>query len=69
MVTIAAIDGYRGAFTFSEVFNRNDQAEILLVNQQNDLKGDKFSVFPAADFFSDRVIRGINEIYIDIIEE
>lgn len=69
MITISAIDGYRAAFSFSELFNRNDQAEMLLIDRQDDLKGGKFSIFPAADFFSDRAIKAINGIYFDIIEE
>ena len=69
IITITAIDGYRVAFSFSEVFNRNDQAEVLLIDRQQDQKGGMFSLFPAADFFSDRAIKAINGIYIDIIEE
>ena len=69
IVTISAKDGYRAAYSFSEIFNRNDQAEILLINRDEDRQGGKFSIFPAADFFSDRAVKAINEIYVDFIDE
>lgn len=47
----------------------NNQAEILLINRDEDQQGGKFSIFPAADFFSDRAVKAINEIYVDFIDE
>ena len=65
MITIAGIDGYRAAFTLSEIINRNDHSELLII-ERNKLEGDgKFSIFPACDFFSDRAIKAISEIHID----
>jgi hypothetical protein len=58
----AAADGYRCVFTFSEIFNRNDQAEVLLVEDQKDEDGGVFRIFPAADFFSDRAVKAMSEI-------
>jgi hypothetical protein len=69
MVTISAKDGYRVAYSFSEIFNRNDQSEVLLINRDEDQQGGKFSIFPAADFFSDRAVKAINGIYMDFINE
>ena len=69
MITISAIDGYRVAFSFSEMFNRNDQAEVLLINRGGNQTNGKFSIFPAADFFSDRAIKAIDGIYFDIIDD
>ncbi len=60
---IAADDGYRGVFTYSELCNRNDQAEILLVCRPESTHDGIFSLFPSCDFFSDRAIKGINAIY------
>jgi hypothetical protein len=59
---VAAIDGYRCVYTFSEIFNRNDQAEVLLVEAQKNQDGGVFRLFPAADFFSDRAIKAVSEI-------
>ncbi len=60
---VAADDGYRGAFTYSELCNRNDQAEVLLICRPEDTNNGIFRLFPSCDFFSDRAIKGINAIY------
>jgi hypothetical protein len=59
---IASIDGYRVVFTFSEIFNRNDQAELLVVEDKDNQDGGAFRLFPAADFFSDRAVKAVSEI-------
>jgi hypothetical protein len=59
---IAAADGYRCVFTFSEIFNRNDQAEVLLIEDPKNTDGGAFRLFPAGDFFSDRAIKAVSEI-------
>jgi len=60
---IAADDGYRAVFTYSELCNRNDQAEVLLVCKPKLKNNGIFRLFPSCDFFSDRAIKGINTIY------
>ncbi len=62
MVVIAGADGYRAAFTLSEIVNRNDQQEVLLIGSNNYDGAGRFSLFPAGDFFSDRAIKAIMEI-------
>jgi hypothetical protein len=59
---VASVDGYRAVFTYSEIFNRNDQAEILLIDDPKNQDGGAFRLFPAADFFSDRAVKAIMEI-------
>jgi hypothetical protein len=58
-----SVDGYRIALSYSELCNRNDQAEFLLIDEGKGQSGGRYSVFPAADFFSDRAIKAIHEIY------
>ncbi len=62
MVVIAGVDGYRAAFTLSEIVNRNDQQEVLVIDSDNYEGAGRFSLFPAGDFFSDRAIKAIMEI-------
>lgn len=62
LVVIAGLDGYRAAFTLSEIVNRNDQQEVLIVDRENYEGAGRFSLFPAGDFFSDRAIKAIMEI-------
>jgi len=64
IVCIAAEDGYRSTASFSEIFNRNDQQELLLVKTQPDEDGGLFRIFPACDFFSDRAIKSVKEIHL-----
>jgi hypothetical protein len=59
---IAGADGYRCALSYSEIFNRNDQAEFLLISTPSEDDGGRFRMFPAPDFFSDRAIKAISEI-------
>ncbi len=64
ILVISAVDGYRGVFTFSEIFNRNDQSEILLIPDPTNVDdGGAFRIFPSCDFFSDRAIKAVNAIY------
>ena len=66
---VVAKDGYRGVFTFSEIMNRNDQAEVLLICYPEAKNKGKFRLFPACDFFSDRAIKSITGIYFSVNEE
>jgi hypothetical protein len=59
----ASVDGYRVAVSLSELFNRNDQTEFLLVDRGDDPDGGRFSIFPAPDFFSDRAVKAVSHIY------
>jgi len=65
IVTVVANDGYRTVFTYSEIMNRNDQSEVLVVDMGENTENGRFRLFPAADFFSDRAIFAIEEIYLD----
>jgi hypothetical protein len=59
---VASVDGYRCVYSFSEIFNRNDQAEVLLIEDPENQDGGVFRFFPAGDFFSDRAIKAVSEI-------
>lgn len=59
---VSAPDGYRAVFTYSEIFNRNDQAEVLIVSQTGIKSKGAYLLYPAADFFSDRSIRCLSEV-------
>lgn len=61
LITIGK-DGYRCVFTVAEVFNRNDQAELLIFDEGTNTDGGRYKLFPAADFFSDRAIKSLVEI-------
>jgi beta-aspartyl-peptidase (threonine type) len=62
IAVIAGVDGYRAAFTLSEIVNRNDQQEVLVIDHGDEEGAGRFSLFPAGDFFSDRAIKSIMEV-------
>jgi len=64
VICIAGQDGYRSALSFSELFNRNDQQEFLLIRTEPAEDGGLFRIFSAADFFSDRAIKSVSEIHL-----
>jgi hypothetical protein len=59
---IAAVDGYRCAISYSELFNRNDQQEFLIIRGKTGEDGGLFRMFATPDFFSDRAIKSVSEI-------
>jgi len=62
LFVFAGLDGYRVAITYAELFNRNDQAEFLLISDPENKEGGCFKLFPAPDFFSDRAVKSLNEV-------
>lgn len=66
---ISAEDGYRAVFTYSELMNRNDQSEILLIEDTENKDGGAFRLFPSCDFFSDRAIKSVKEIHFSNLNE
>jgi len=66
---VVSKDGYRVVFTYSELMNRNDQSEVLLVCRPEISHNGIFRLFPTCDFFADRATKGINEIYFSAKEQ
>lgn len=64
MICIAGKDGYRSAVSYSELFNRNDQQEFMLIKTKADEDGGHFRIFASSDFFSDRAIKSVSEIHL-----
>jgi len=68
LVTIVGKDGYRSVYTYAEIMNRNDQAEVLVVPTEDPGDGGKFRIFPSCDFFSDRAVKAVSEIFVEQIK-
>jgi hypothetical protein len=64
IMCVTGQDGYRCAVSYSEVFNRNDQQEFLLIKTAAGEDGGLFRMFAAGDFFSDRAIKSVSEIHL-----
>jgi hypothetical protein len=65
IICVTGLDGYRSAISYSELFNRNDQQEFLLVRTNANEDGGLYRIFAAADFFSDRAIKSVSEIHLN----
>jgi hypothetical protein len=65
---VAAADGYRAVFSYGEVFNRNDQSEFLMIEDKDSKDGGYYRIFPPADFFSDRAVKAISEIWFEMVD-
>lgn len=63
LVLATADDGYRAVYTYSEICNRNDQADVLVIYRPEETDGGAFRLFPSCDFFSDRAVKALNRIY------
>ncbi|MDP4289966.1 MAG: hypothetical protein Q8908_02705 [Bacteroidota bacterium] len=68
LVEIAGKDGYHASFSFSEIMNRNDQDEFLVIEKGKEADGGAFQIFPANDFFSDRAIKSVESIKLENVE-
>lgn len=64
LVCIEGVDGYRAAFSFSEIVNRNDDRDPLLMSGGAEKGREGFSLFCRGDMFADRAIKGLNKITI-----
>jgi hypothetical protein len=69
LVTIVGKDGYHAVYSYSEIMNRNDQAEILVVPCPAKEDGGKFRIFPSCDFFSDRAVKAVSDIFVEKITD
>jgi hypothetical protein len=64
LVCFASIDGYRAVFSFSELFNRNDHVLSILAITALPHEGGHFRNFHPVDFFADRSVKSLKEIYL-----
>lgn len=60
LVVIAADDGYRAVYSYSEICNRSDGQKLLLVCNPEQKDRGIFSIYPGFDFFSDRAVKAVN---------
>lgn len=67
LIAIGARDAYRVVFSLSEVMNRTDMAEVMLLDEGDNENG-RFQVHPGADFFADRHLKGAKLAYIFLAE-
>ncbi len=63
LVCVEGVDGYRASFSLSEILNRIDGMEPLLMFGSSGEKGrESFSLYATGDMFADRSVKGLNKI-------
>jgi hypothetical protein len=64
LVCFVSVDGYRAVYSYSELFNRADQTAPLLAITQNKDDGGFYRNFLPGDFYADRSVKALREIYV-----
>lgn len=67
LIAIGAKDAYRVVFSLSEILNRTDMAEVILLDEPDNKDG-RFIVHPGIDFFADRHLKGAKLAHIMLVE-
>jgi len=62
LAIVSAKDGYRCAFSLSEIINRNDNADFLLQERADSPTDGRYTLFATPDFFVDRNVRAVEQI-------
>lgn len=63
LVCFSSIDGYRAIYSYSELFNRSDQVIPILSIPENVEDGGYYRIYLPTDFFADRSVKSLKEIY------
>jgi len=63
IVVASAKDGYRSVLSLSEVMNRSDNQDLLLIEKKEPGAG-RYMLYPVGDYFADRDVRAVEKIEI-----
>jgi hypothetical protein len=58
----SAKDGYRVVLSLSEIMNRSDNEESLLIDKKDSAGNGRYMLYPSGDFFADRDVRAIERL-------
>lgn len=64
LVCFAGLDGYRAVYSFRALFNRIDQVKPILTIPNKGDKNGNFLIYNPMDFYADRSVKGLAEIYL-----
>jgi hypothetical protein len=62
----SAKDGYRVVLSLSEIMNRSDNQDLLLIEKKDSPGEGRYTLFPAGDYFADRDVKAVEKI--DLME-
>jgi hypothetical protein len=58
----SAKDGYRAVFSASEIFNRSDTMDFLLIDRNESSEDGRYIIFATPDFYVDRNVKSVERI-------
>jgi hypothetical protein len=58
----SAKDGYRSVMSLSEIMNRSDNQDMLLIDKKDIAGEGRYLLYPAGDYFADRDVRAVEKI-------
>jgi hypothetical protein len=58
----SAKDGYRSVMSLSEIMNRGDNQDMLLLDKKDSAGDGRYILYPAGDFFADRDVKAVERI-------
>jgi hypothetical protein len=61
IVVASAKDGYRSVISLSELMNRSDNQDIILIEKKEPGAG-RYMLYPVGDYFADRDVRAVEKI-------
>jgi hypothetical protein len=64
----SAKDGYRVVLSLSEIMNRSDNQDFLLLDKKDSPGNGRYTLYPAADFFADRDVKAIEKLELSGLE-
>jgi hypothetical protein len=62
LIVASAKDGYRVVYSLSEIMNRSDNQEFILVDQKDDPARGRYLIYPPDDFFVDRDVKAVEKL-------
>ena len=58
----SARDGYRSVLSLSEIMNRSDNQDLLLLEKRDSPGEGRYTLYPAGDYFADRDVKAVEKI-------
>ena len=62
IVCVSAKDSYRAVYSLSEIINRGDNIDFLVVDKKDDKTEGRFNLYASPDFFVDRNVRSVEKV-------
>jgi hypothetical protein len=62
IAVVSAKDGYHVVLSASEILNRNDNQDFILVDRKGSPEDGRYLLFEPGDFFADRDVRSVEKI-------